>query len=63
MERAYCSIKELSTHMGVPEQTLYTWVRAKKIPCTRLNGVIRFHIATINQWLEKRTIQPKKVIA
>lgn len=63
MEKAYYSVKDLSEYTSIPESTIYQWVRFNQVPFTRLNGVIRFRIDTINKWLAARTVQPKKVVA
>lgn len=45
------TIQDLSKQLQIKSSTLYAWVAQDKIPFLRLNGLIRFHPPTIEQWL------------
>ena len=47
------TVKELATRLQVKEKTLYAWASQGKIPCVKLNGVLRFDAREIEQWLQK----------
>lgn len=48
------TIKELSTYLKIPKSTLYKLVREGKIPCQKIGRHLRFHRATIDEWLTSR---------
>ena len=45
------SIKELSQFLNVKESTLYAWVHNGTIPFYKLNGLIRFDLEEIKEWV------------
>ena len=47
------TVKEVSGWLNVKQSTLYLWVSQGKIPCRRLNGLIRFETPAIQAWLER----------
>lgn len=46
------SVKELSTFLHVKESTLYSWVHDGSIPFYKLNGLLRFDMEEIQQWVK-----------
>ena len=46
------TVKDMATRLQVKEKTIYAWVSQRKIPCAKLNGVIRFDGEEIEQWLQ-----------
>lgn len=47
------TIKEVSNLLGVKESTLYSWVNNGSIPSYKLNGVLRFDMEEIEEWVRK----------
>ena len=43
----------MATRLQVKEKTIYAWASQGKIPCVKVNGVIRFDERAIEQWLQK----------
>jgi excisionase family DNA binding protein len=62
MERAYWTIKELSTYSGIAVGTLYNWVSQRKIPYSKINGNVRFHIENTKKFFDSKTVKPRKPI-
>ena len=55
MERRLLTIGELSTYIGVPKATLYTWVCLRQIPAAcivRLGRSLKFDIQEVDKWIE-----------
>ena len=46
------TVRELSVWLNVKPSTLYLWASQGKIPCRRMNGLIRFETLAIQSWLE-----------
>lgn len=46
------TVKDLATCLQVKEKTIYAWTSQGKIPCVKVNGVIRFDTRAIEQWLQ-----------
>lgn len=47
------TIKEVSMLLGVKESTLYSWVNNGSIPSYKLNGILRFDLEEIEEWVRK----------
>ena len=46
------TVKDLATRLQVKEKTIYAWTSQRKIPCAKINGVIRFDAGDIEHWLQ-----------
>ena len=47
------TIKELSEFLKVKESTLYAWVSKGLIPFYKLNGLLRFNMDEITEWIKR----------
>ena len=47
------TVKDMATRLQVKEKTIYAWASQGKMPCVKVNGVIRFDERAIEQWLQK----------
>jgi excisionase family DNA binding protein len=52
MTLSLLTVKEMATRLQVKEKTVYAWASQGKIPCVRVNGVIRFDAREIELWLQ-----------
>jgi excisionase family DNA binding protein len=46
------TVKDMATRLQVKEKTIYAWASQGKLPCVKVNGVIRFDERAIEQWLQ-----------
>ena len=46
------TVKDMAARLQVKEKTIYAWASQRKIPCTKINGVIRFDAGDIELWLQ-----------
>lgn len=54
------TIKEVSEFLNVKKTTLYSWVHSGSIPFYKLNGLVRFNMDEITEWVKSsRPIPPK----
>ena len=49
----FLTVKDMATRLQVKEKTIYAWASQRKIPCVKVNGVIRFDAREIEQWLQR----------
>ena len=57
----FVTVKELSKFLMVKESTLYSWVHNSLIPYLKLNGVVRFDMVEIENWVKaSRKESPKQ---
>ena len=47
------TVRELSEFLKVKKSTLYSWVHSRAIPFYKLNGLLRFDMAEIEEWVGK----------
>ena len=52
------TIKEVSEFLKVKESTLYSWVHYDSIPFYKLNGLLRFNMEEIMEWVRKSKRTP-----
>ncbi|MGH9784230.1 MAG: helix-turn-helix domain-containing protein [Terriglobia bacterium] len=43
----------MAARLQVKDKTIYAWVSQGKIPCVKVNGVIRFDPGEIEPWLQQ----------
>ena len=56
------SVQQLSKKINFTPMTIYRWVKDRRIPFVKMPGNdIRFDKATIENWIENRTIKSKKL--
>ena len=46
------TVKDMATRLQVKDKTIYAWTSQGKMPCVKVNGVIRFDAREIEQWLQ-----------
>jgi hypothetical protein len=49
------TVKDLSLKWQVPPSTIYAWAKQGKIPCIRLNSIVRFDPGVIAEFENSRT--------
>ncbi len=56
----FVTIKELSKFLKVKESTLYSWVHNGLIPFHKLNGLVRFDMEEIENWVKASRKEPQR---
>ncbi len=52
------TIQQAAEQLGITKQTLYVWVKDKKIPYVRIPaGTLRFNQDHLDKWVTARTIK------
>ena len=57
------TIKEVSEFLKIKQSTIYSWVNQKRIPSFKLNGLWRFDMEKIEEWVKASyglKVVPKK---
>lgn len=55
------TVKELSEITRVKEKTLYDWANKGSIPSIKLNGLLRFDLDEIEEWIKTFRIVPIQI--
>ncbi|MFH1379511.1 MAG: helix-turn-helix domain-containing protein [bacterium] len=58
--REVMDIIELSKYLGIGKSKIYSLIRQKKIPASRIGRQYRFSKSVIDQWLKERLITLKE---
>jgi len=53
-------IKELSEYLGIGKSKIYSLIRLKKIPASRIGRQYRFSKDVVDSWLKERIITKKE---
>lgn len=56
----FVTIKEISKFLKVKESTLYSWVHYGTIPYHKLNGLVRFDMEEIENWVRASRKESQK---
>jgi len=62
MRKRFVGVSELSEYLSVKENTIYSWVNQRKIPHIKINGLVRFDLNRIDEWINERAIELNKFI-
>ncbi len=55
------SIKEVSTFLMVKPSTIYSWVHNGTIPFIKLNGLLRFDMDEVQEWVKASKVRSPNV--
>jgi len=58
--RRFLGVKELSEYLGLPINTLRSWVWMRKIPYVKLGRIVKFDLRDIDEWIRERKVEPFK---
>ena len=53
-------IKELSDYLGIGKSKIYSLIRQKKIPASRIGRQYRFSKEVVDSWLKEKIITKKE---
>ena len=56
------SIIELSAYLGIGKSKIYSLIRQKKIPASRIGRQYRFSKTVIDEWLKEKIITRKETL-
>ena len=56
------TVKRVSKILKVKTSTLYSWASKGKIPCHKLNGLLRFDLEEIENWVKKSKVVPVSIL-
>lgn len=48
------TVKELAAYLRVHQSTVYRLIKRDAIPCFKIGSDWRFHVESIDRWLENR---------
>ena len=50
----WCSMKEITSHLGVSRDTVLVWIEQYNMPATRIGRLWKFRISDVDTWMEAR---------
>jgi len=56
----FVTVKELSEFLKVKQSTLYSWVHSGTVPYYKLNGLLRFDMDDVMEWVKSSKASPPK---
>lgn len=57
IEKRFVGIKDLATYLGIPTNTIRSWIQKRQIPYFKVGRLIRFDITALEDWLKSRKIK------
>ena len=58
--RRFLGTKEFAEYLGLPINTLRSWVWMRKIPYIKLGRTVKFDLRDIDEWIRERKVEPLK---
>lgn len=55
----YLTVEEVSERLKVSQKVIQDWLRARKIPGTKIGSLWRISETDLEEWLERNTQRPK----
>ena len=52
VQREYLRVAEVSAMLGVPAQTVYSWVRTGKLPARKIGAAVLIPLAQLRRMLD-----------
>jgi len=53
MEDRWLSVDEIGIYLGVKRDTVYKWIREKKLPANKIGRLWKFKKAEVDAWVRK----------
>ena len=47
----WSSVEEVTEHLGVARDTIYRWVKSRKLPAHRIGRIWKFKLSEIDEWV------------
>ena len=58
--RHFLGTEEFAEYLGLPINTLRSWVWMRKIPYIKLGKIVKFDLRDIDEWIRERKVEPLK---
>ncbi len=47
----WLSVDEIADHLGIKKDTVYKWVRRRKMPFHKVGKLLKFQIKEVDKWV------------
>jgi len=54
MSARWLSLEEITAYLGIKRDTVYKWIKRKKLPAQKIGGLWKFRLSEIDAWLESQ---------
>lgn len=52
MSDRWLSVEEISVHLGVSKDTIYTWISRKRMPAHKVGRLWKFQKPEVDEWIK-----------
>lgn len=53
----WVNLEDVAEHLSISQDTVRTWIKEGKLPCTGLANGYKFKISEVDEWVRKGKIQ------
>lgn len=57
MTEPWLGVQQIADHLGVSKETVYRWIKSKKIPCHRVVKLWRFRVSEVDRWVRAGLVE------
>ena len=51
MSEPWLSADDISTHLGVTKDTVYSWINEKQMPASKVGRLWKFQVSEVDNWV------------
>jgi len=54
MEERWLSVDEIAQYLGIKQDTVYKWIKRKKLPAHKVGRLWKLRISEIDEWVRQK---------
>lgn len=52
MSDRWLSVEEIAQHLGIKKDTVYKWVKSRRMPSHKIGRLLKFQVKEVDKWVK-----------